>query len=94
MEHAMGLSMHDRRVLADIERHLVHDDPRLDRTLREFRRDRGPRRGLTWVLLGPGVILMGLAIALHDGALLAPATVLGLLACRPRIRRPRAGGKP
>jgi Flp pilus assembly protein TadB len=86
----MGLSMHDRRVLADIEQQINENDPRLAMLLASFGRSApGPRAmaalrrqvGLIvkYAVLVTGMSLLVAAVALHNAALLVAAvgTALG-----------------
>ncbi|AXI80044.1 DUF3040 domain-containing protein [Peterkaempfera bronchialis] len=61
----MGLSMHDRQVLADIEQHLTERDPALARLLGSFgdRRSR-LRAAVRHAWLGTVVVVAGLAFLL------------------------------
>lgn len=47
----MPLSEHEERILAEIERQLVDEDPRFVARARRTRRPRGPRR-LVWAVVG------------------------------------------
>ncbi|MFF4650133.1 DUF3040 domain-containing protein [Streptomyces sp. NPDC001380] len=79
----MGLSMHDRRVLADIERHLSERDPVLARLLASFGDRRSRVRAaardvwLGTVVIGAGlafllgVALFSVGVAGHDRAMTA-----------------------
>ncbi|MFJ6215846.1 DUF3040 domain-containing protein [Streptomyces sp. NPDC092296] len=77
----MGLSMHDRQVLADIEQHLTEHDPRLASLLSDFGEQRTRVRGTAgalWrgtavvaagVALLLGTVLLAVAVAVHGEAL-------------------------
>jgi hypothetical protein len=79
----MGLSMHDRRVLADIERHLAERDPVLARLLGSFGDRRSRLRaavrdvwtGTVVVVAGlvflAGMVLVAAGSAARDGAVVA-----------------------
>ncbi|WP_377268789.1 DUF3040 domain-containing protein [Peterkaempfera sp. SMS 1(5)a] len=78
----MGLSMHDRRVLADIEQHLSQRDPVLDRLLTGFgdRRSRlraalrdlwvGTAVVAAGVVFLAGMVLVSVGSAAHDRMLI------------------------
>lgn len=85
----MALSVPDRHILADIERHLVQQDPRLDRALRDFC-PAGPLTRLrppVWLLLTASVLLLLAAAAARSGPLLVPAAAFALLSAVPRVTR-------
>lgn len=87
----MPLSEHEERILAEIERQLVDEDPRFVARARRTRVRRGPRR-LTWALAGfvlGLVLLFGLVFHIALGfagfALMFTAVVVAV----PELQRRR-----
>ncbi|MCQ4079140.1 DUF3040 domain-containing protein [Streptomyces sp. RB6PN25] len=71
----MSLSMHDRRVLADIEERLTEHDPQLALMLSSFGKATPLRTGLPRLLLRRHAVLLATALFLLLAALLLVAAV-------------------
>ncbi len=71
----MSLSMHDRRILADIEQHLTEHDPQLALMLSSFGKATPLRAALLTTLLRRHAILLTTALCLLLAAVLLVAAV-------------------